>query len=142
MRQIFINAILLVTLISIIYGCQNAGQVKQDMYHVNGRDIYIKHCQNCHGAKGEGLGTLAPALTDTVFLKNYKQKLACFIKNGVKETITVNGQDYEGTMPSFPELYDIDIAQLLVYITNSFGNNQGMYTSEQVVKDLKACKQL
>jgi len=125
---------------TIIYSCQNAAQVKQDVYYVNGRDLYIKHCQNCHGTKGEGLGTLTPPLTDTLFLKSHKQKIACFIKNGIKDTITVNEQVYEETMPSFPELYDIDIAQLIVYITNSFANKQGMYTPEQVASDLKNCK--
>lgn len=140
MRKLLIGSLLLVSLFSIIYGCQNTGQITQDMYYVNGRDIYIKHCQNCHGVKGEGLGALTPALTDTIFLKQYKQQVACFIKNGIKDTITVNGQKYEGTMPSFPELYDIDIAQVMVYITNSFGNNQGMYTTEQVASDLKKCK--
>ncbi len=140
MRKFLIGSLFTIALFSIIYGCQNAGQVKEDMYHVNGRDIYIKHCQNCHGAKGEGLGALAPALTDTVSLKQNKQKIACFIKNGIQDTMIIHGQKYEGTMPSFPELYDIDIAQVMVYITNSFGNNQGMYTTEQVISDLKNCK--
>ncbi|MFA4869115.1 MAG: cytochrome c [Pedobacter sp.] len=140
MRRLLIGSLLTIALFSIVYGCQNAGQVKQDMYHVNGRDIYIKHCQNCHGSKGEGLGTLAPALTDSISLKQNKQRIACFIKNGIKDTIIIHGQKYEGTMPSFPELYDIDIAQVMVYITNSFGNNQGMYTPEQVANDLKNCK--
>lgn len=140
MRRFLIGSLFTIALFSIIYGCQNAGQVKEDMYHVNGRDIYIKHCQNCHGAKGEGLGALAPALTDTVSLKQNKQKIACFIKNGIQDTMIIHGQKYEGTMPSFPELYDIDIAQVMVYITNSFGNNQGMYTTEQVISDLKNCK--
>nr|WP_121272307.1 cytochrome c [Pedobacter schmidteae] len=140
MRRLLITALLLFTLTAIIYSCQDAGKVKQDVYYVNGRDLYIKHCQNCHGPNGEGLGTLTPPLTDTVFLKENKQKLACFIKNGIKDTITVNGQKYEGTMPAFPELYPIDIAQLLVYIGNSFGNNQGMYTPEAVTERLKNCK--
>ena len=140
MRRFLISSVLLIALTSIIYSCQDAGKIKQDVYYVNGRDLYIKHCQNCHGAKGEGLGTLAPPLTDTVFLKTNKQKLACFIKNGIKDTIVVNGQKYDGTMPAFPELYDIDIAQLLVYISNSFGNQQGMFTPEQVSGDLKDCK--
>lgn len=140
MRRLLIGSILFMTLISIIYACQDAGKIKQDVYYVNGRDLYIKHCQNCHGIKGEGLGTLAPPLSDTVFLTTNKARLACFIKNGIKDTIVVNGQQYDGTMPAFPELYDIDIAQLLVYIGNSFGNKQGMYTPEQVSGDLKDCK--
>jgi mono/diheme cytochrome c family protein len=140
MRKYLIAIICSSLLATIVYSCQNAAQVKQDVYYVNGRDLYIKHCQNCHGSKGEGLGTLTPPLTDTVFLKENKEKIACFIKNGIKDTVTVNGQKYEGTMPAFPELYDIDIAQLMVYITNSLGNKQGMYTPEQVASDLKTCK--
>lgn len=140
MRKYLIATVFTCVLATIIYSCQNAAQVKQDVYYVNGRDLYIKHCQNCHGSKGEGLGTLTPPLTDTVFLKENKQKLACFIKNGIKSPIIVNGQEYEGTMPAFPELYDIDIAQVMVYITNSFGNTQGMYATEQVASDLKNCK--
>ena len=140
MRRFLIGTLFLFMLATIIYSCQDAGQIKQDVYYVNGRDLYIKHCQNCHGAKGEGLGALTPPLTDTIFLKENKQKLACFIKNGIKDTITVSGQKYEGSMPAFPELYDIDIAQVMVYITNSFGNKQGMYTAEEVSTVLKNCK--
>lgn len=140
MRRILIGSLFILALTSIILSCQSAGEIKQDVYYVNGRDLYIKHCQNCHGTKGEGLAKLTPPLTDTVFLKENRQKLACFIKKGIKDTITVNGQKYEGTMPAFPELYDIDIAQVMVYIGNSFGNNQGMYTPAQVAADLKNCK--
>lgn len=140
MRKSLIAILFSCVLATIIYSCQNAAQVKQDVYYVNGRDLYIKHCQNCHGAKGEGLGTLTPPLTDTTFLKANRNKLASYIRNGIKDTITVNGQSYEGTMPAFPELYDIDIAQLLVYITNSFGNNQGMYTPEEVSEALRTAK--
>lgn len=140
MRRFLIGSLLLLVLTSIIFSCQDAGEIRQDVYYVNGRDLYIKHCQNCHGAKGEGLGKLTPPLTDTLFLKENRQKLACFIKQGIKDTIMVNGQPYEGTMPAFPELYDIDIAQVMVYIGNSFGNKQGMYTPAQVAADLKGCK--
>lgn len=139
MRRYWIGFFFLFSIGSILYSCQDAGKIKQDVYYVNGRDLYIKHCQNCHGSKGEGLGTLTPPLTDTVFLKENKQKLACFIKNGIKSPITVNGQQYEGSMPAFPDLQPIDIAQLMVYISNSFGNHQGMYTYEEVAKDLKNC---
>ena len=50
----------------MFYSCQTAETVQQDAYYVNGRDLYIKHCQNCHGGKGEGLGALTPPLTDSI----------------------------------------------------------------------------
>jgi len=43
-------------------------------------------------------------------------------------------------MPDFATLANIDIAQIVVYITNTYGNKQGMYTPEQIAEDLKNCK--
>lgn len=140
MRKFLIGSLFLLVIATIIYSCQDAGKIKQDVYYVNGRDLYIKHCQNCHGANGEGLGKLTPPLTDTIFLKTNKQQIACFIKNGIKSPLIVNGQMYEGSMPDFPTLANIDMAQLVVYISNSFGNKQGMYTQEEIARDLKNCR--
>lgn len=140
MRRFILTASCLITIAMMIYSCQSSDQVKQDMYYTNGRDYYIKYCQNCHGEKGEGLGALAPPLTDTVFLKENKQKIACYIKNGMSDPITIHGKPYEGKMPDFQTLAAIDIAQIVVYVTNSFGNKQGMYTLEQTSNDLKNCK--
>lgn len=139
MRNFILSTFFFTVLLTAFYSCQTAEQVKQDAYFVNGRDLYIKHCQNCHGAAGEGLGALTPPLTDTVYLKENKQQLACFIKNGLVTPVKVHGQVYEGKMPAL-NLADIDAAQLIVYITNSFGNKQGMYTYEEVARDLKQCK--
>jgi mono/diheme cytochrome c family protein len=138
-RKYFLAGIVCVMLVSIIYSCQNAQQVQQDMYYTNGRDLYISYCQNCHGAKGEGLAQLAPPITDTIFLKENKKKLACWIKNGVSEPMIVAGEKYEAKMPDH-NFANIDIAQIIVYVTNTFGNKQGTYTQTEVAADLKNCK--
>lgn len=83
--------------------------------------------------------SLPPPLTDSVFLKTNKKRLACFIKNGANESLIINGKEYKEKMPAFPELADIDVAQVMVYITNSFGNKQGFVPYSEVSKDLQNC---
>ncbi len=139
MRKYILLSIFMMLLCGMIYSCQSAQEIEYAKYMSNGKDIYVARCQNCHGEKGEGLGELAPPLTDTIFLKNNKSDLACIIKNGSNKEMIIHGKKYEGKMPGF-NLADIDIAQLTVYLTNSFGNKQGMYTYQQVSKDLKSCK--
>ncbi len=139
MRKILLMSIYLTSVCMIIYSCQNASQMNQAKYMTGGKDLYIANCQNCHGVNGEGLGELVPPLNDSVFLKKYKLDLACIIKNGANEPMLINGKIYEEKMPGFSNLHDIDIASLIVYITNSFGNKQGMYSYQQVNKDLQGC---
>ncbi|WP_379091851.1 c-type cytochrome [Pedobacter sp. UC225_65] len=82
-------AIFSATVCCIIYSCQSEGEIEQAKYLTSGKDIYIKNCQNCHGTNGEGLGELAPPLTDTVFLKTNKAQLACIIKNGSNKGVVI-----------------------------------------------------
>ncbi|WP_240432016.1 c-type cytochrome [Pedobacter chitinilyticus] len=139
-KKIVVYTFFLAAVAIVINACQSASEIEMAKYLSNGKDIYVARCQNCHGANGEGLGELAPPLTDTVFLKANKQKIACYIKNGANEPMEIHGKTYQEKMPAFKDLHDIDIAQVMVYVTNSFGNQQGMYTYEQVAKDLQNCK--
>jgi len=125
---------------AIIFSCQNQETIDLQNYMSNGKDIYKAKCQNCHGENGEGLGQLAPPLTDSVFLKANKARLACIIKNGANETLVIHGKEYKEKMPGFPELADIDVAQVMVYVTNSFGNKQGFVSYAQVSTQLQNCK--
>ena len=124
----------------IFESCSNEMELNYQRYFVNGKGLYEKNCQNCHGTNGEGLGKLYPPLTDTVFLSKNRSSLACIIKNGLTDKITVNNVSYETEMPGNTALADIDIAQIIVYITNSFGNGQGFYDQKQAGVDLKGCE--
>jgi mono/diheme cytochrome c family protein len=122
-----------------LQACNNEESINYQRYYVNGKGLYEKHCQNCHGGDGKGLGTLYPPLTDTAYLIKNKAKLACVIKNGLNKQVTVNKVTYDEPMPGNISLADIDVAQVIVYITNSFGSKQGFYDSAQVTEDLKNC---
>lgn len=140
MKKIILYSLLFSAIAAIINACQSADEIEMAKYLSNGKDIYEARCQNCHGKNGEGLGELAPPLTDTVFLKANKQQLACYIKNGANQPMLINGKTYQEKMPAFKDLHDIDVAQVIVYVTNSFGNKQGMYKYEKVAIDLNNCQ--
>ncbi len=140
------NYILSVTGISMLLGmliliqsCQPNIGIETAQYAVNGQKLYVAHCQNCHGAKGEGLGKLYPPLTDSLFLNKHRAQLACIVKNGIKGPIQVNGETYDGEMPGIPELTKVDIAYILTYITTTFGNSTQTFTQDEVTQGLGNC---
>ena len=123
----------------LIVSCQSDEQMEFNHYFSAGSLVYQTHCQNCHGTNGEGLQGLIPSLKDSVFLKSNKSTLACLIKYGLKKNITILNRNYESEMPP-NDIAPIQIANVLTYITNSFGNKMGTITLTQVGVDLTKCK--
>lgn len=138
-KLLYITATLFIGIMTF-QSCSNEQQLNYQRYFVNGKGLYEKNCQNCHGANGEGLGKLYPPLTDTVRLSKNKSILACIIKHGISEKGAAADTSLTTQMPGNAALADIDIAQIIVYVTNSFGNKQGFYDQGQVGIDLKNCK--
>ena len=127
--------------ISQLSSCHNNNlNIQTAQYAVNGQKLYKNHCQNCHGAKGEGLGKLYPPLTDQKFLTENRDKLACIIKNGLQGEIIINGEKYNQSMPAISNLTDVDIAYILTYVTTHFGNSDSTFTQEEVKNNLKDCR--
>ncbi|OCX53191.1 copper oxidase [Mucilaginibacter sp. PPCGB 2223] len=126
--------------VAVVSSCQGEGEMTYARYYSVGSTIYINHCQNCHGNNGEGLGNLIPPFTDSVYLHKNLAQLPCFIKNGLKDTITVAGKKFSGMMPAQSSLSPIEIAEVLTYVTNSFGNKMGLVDVSKVEKDLSNCK--
>jgi mono/diheme cytochrome c family protein len=127
-------------LAALMYSCQNEDEITFKRYYTTGSVVYQTNCQNCHGKDGQGLSSLMPPLTDTTFLKANKASLACFVKYGIKgKLLIVDKKPFESDMP-LTDLSPIAIAEVLTYVTNSFGNNMGIVTSQQVEADLAKCK--
>ena len=115
--------------------------IKYQRYYADGSQIYKVHCENCHMKDGSGLVNIIPPLTDTAFLSKNRNQLTCYIAYGLSDTIIVNDVEYSGVMPAEKHLAAIDIAKVLTYITNSFGNKQGIYDVTEVQNNLnKVCK--
>jgi mono/diheme cytochrome c family protein len=125
--------------IALIVSCQSDDQLEFNRYYTSGSVIYQNKCQNCHGTKGEGLSALIPPLTDSVYLKSQQHTLACIVKYGLNGNINIANKTFEGQMPA-NDMAPIGIAEVLTYITNSFGNKLGTITSQQINDDLSKCK--
>lgn len=101
--------------------------------------LYQNSCANCHMNDGQGLKNLIPPLADADYLLKFEHKLPCIIKHGLKGEIVVNGKSYNQVMPSNESLSDIDIANLINYIRNEWGNSHSHIPLNQVKEALQKC---
>ncbi len=99
-----------------------------------GSAIYKDFCVVCHGANGEGVENAFPPLAKSDYLMAKRKESIKAIKFGQTGEITVNGKTYNNAMASLG-LYDDEIADVMNYITNSWGNkNNTMITVEEVAE--------
>jgi len=110
-------------------------QHKYQKYIIQGRDLYSANCASCHQIDGKGFKKLIPPLANSDFLKDNQTKSVHLIKYGASEPITVNGIYYQPTMPPHAHLSNLEIAEIMTYINNSWGNEFG-FVDGKVVKDL------
>jgi mono/diheme cytochrome c family protein len=134
-----IGTVIVLLSTGMLISCQSDEQIEFNRYYSLGNLIYQGHCQNCHGAQGEGLRGLIPPLNDSAYLKVNKANLACLVKNGLKGKITVKNRLFEGEMLPV-DLPPVEVAEVLTYINNSFGNKTGTVTARQVELDLNNCR--
>jgi mono/diheme cytochrome c family protein len=87
-----------------------------------GYEMYSVHCENCHGAEGEGLARLIPPLKNSDFIKKHPDSIAGIIRHGQKGEILVNGVKYNLAMPANAVLTDDELSQLVNYVQIRFGN--------------------
>ena len=54
------------------------------------------------------------------------------VLNGLTGPVTVNGKDYNSVMPPMSQLTDDEVANILTYVLNSWGNPGGNVTKADV----------
>lgn len=108
---------------------QTGGEMAESMKR--GAEIYSITCVACHQANGEGLPGAFPPLAKSDFLMADTHRAIRIIKEGFQGEMTVNGQPYYGIMPAH-DLDDRQLADLMNYIRNSWGNKGEMVKAEDV----------
>ena len=101
-----------------------------------GHKLFASICAACHQPTGQGLPNVFPPLASSDYLNADKNRAIKLVINGRQGEVVVNGAKFNNSMPSFP-LSDEDIAHVLTYVYNSFGNS-GIEVNADEVKILRA----
>ena len=96
-----------------------------------GRRLFTSICAACHQPTGLGRPNVFPPLAGSDFLNANRSRAINIVVFGRQGEVLVNGLKYNNNMPSFP-LTDQDIANVLTYVYNSFGNSGLEVTAEEV----------
>jgi mono/diheme cytochrome c family protein len=92
-------------------------------------------CAGCHMLNGQGKPGQYPPLAGSEWVTGGTERLAALILHGLGGPITVKGQSYPGTelMPAHKESFsNEEIAQVMSFIRNSWGNEASFVTGEMV----------
>ena len=96
-----------------------------------GRDVYGQTCFVCHQPTGQGVPGQIPPLAHSDLLMADRAGAIRGVIQGRSGEVTVNGKKYNGIMIPFPQLSDEQIADVLTYVCNSWGNaGDAVKTSE------------
>ena len=105
----------------------------KDIIMEKGKRVYTQVCFACHMPEGQGLAGVFPPLAKSDFLMADKSRAITSLIKGLSGPITVNGQAYNGVMPP-SGLNDEQIASVLTYVRNSWGNSGDIVTADEVKK--------
>lgn len=97
-----------------------------------GKKVYEQNCLSCHQADGEGVPRMNPPLIKTNYVLGDKVRLITIVLKGLNEPITIDGEEYYNPMPAQTHLTNHQVADVLTYIRNSFGNKASIVTAEEV----------
>lgn len=113
---------------------------KLNQYMVAGMQLYRQHCANCHQVDGTGLAKLIPPLKDADYLQKLDpSELACQIRYGLEKEIQVNGVTFNEKMPGISKLTPLEIAEIITYVNNTWGDQPGLYDVKGTERALNAC---
>ena len=99
-----------------------------------GKMVYSDMCVTCHMADGKGVPRAFPPLVDSDYLRENQNESIKGVKNGMSGEMIVNGITYNSAMAPLG-LSDDEVADVMNYINNSWGNKiDNFVTAEKVSK--------
>ena len=96
-----------------------------------GAGVFANNCQACHQQNGEGVPDAFPPLAKSDYLNGDKIRAIKTVTGGLEQKLVVNGHEFNGVMPAW-SLSDEDIADVLTYAYNTWGNSGLEVTPDEV----------
>jgi len=100
-----------------------------------GKLVYDDMCITCHLADGKGVPKVFPPLADSDYLRNNQNESRKGVKKGMSGKIVVNGITYNSVMTPLG-LLDEEVADVMNYINNSWGNDIKNFITPKKVSEL------
>ena len=112
-------------------GAARQFKLGEEVYHRDG------HCVTCHQPNGKGLDPAFPPLENSPWVSGDPDRLIKLTLYGLMGPIEVNGKKFDGQVPMTPFgglLNDDELAAVLTYVRNSFGNKAEPVTPAAIQK--------
>ena len=106
-----------------------------------GREQYAISCGACHQADGKGLPNMAPTLAASDWVTGDANRLIAVAVHGLMGPIKINGKPVEGVPPVMPAhgfMKDDQLASILTYVRNAWGNRADPISDKDVAVYRKA----
>jgi mono/diheme cytochrome c family protein len=97
-----------------------------------GKQVYLEQCLACHQADAGGVQNMNPPLIKTKWVLGDKTTLVQVVLKGMTGEVDINGDTYHNVMAPHNDLTDQQIADVLTYVRNNFGNKATAVTAAEV----------
>jgi len=101
-----------------------------------GKIFFTQNCKACHQEDGNGIKGVFPPLAKSDFLLGDRKRAIRTVMYGLDGKVTVNGNEFNGVMPALG-LDDEDLANVLSFISNNWGNSAKEFTPAEVKAERK-----